>query len=142
VAEDLPHVADAGAALEEVRGAGVPEGVGMETGEARLTGMRPQPADQGALPQPPPAPGGEEEGVLSRVLEQEGTSVLEVEVQGREGSSGEGDETVPSPLAVTDEERALLQVDVRDAEADTLATPEAGAVEEPIGNCFCAARAR
>jgi Uncharacterized conserved protein (COG2071) len=116
VAEELLDRAKVGAALEQVRGEGVAEPVGV--GE--------QAAERGRVERP--AACGDEEPVL-RAANELRAPFLEIAAEAVGGLLAERDDPLLVALPAH-EDVLLLPVDVREAEVDSLLSPQAGRVDE------------
>src|SRR5688500_6186962 len=114
VAEELLDRAQVGAALEQVRGEGVPQPVGV--GE--------HPANRARVE--PPAADGEEEGVLGAAREAR-ADVAQVEPEQERRLFAERHSALLASLPA-DEDEFLLEVHVGEVEADCLRAPQPGGV--------------
>ena len=130
VAEELLDVPDVGAALQQVRRAGMPQIVRRErVRDVGTLGVQVHQALDGLHAQPR-AVAGEKERRFVRVAHQARTGVAEVAIDRLGGPPDERDEAVLAALAFADDEDALPELDVSDIQPLAFADAEADAVEE------------
>jgi hypothetical protein len=132
VAEQGLDLADVGAALDQLGGDAVPEDVrrDLEREPRTLRALSDQELDrfrrEGAALER-----GQEDGGRTRLLDEHGPRLAEIEIEGGGGAAQEGNEAVLLALALPHEEHPPGEVDVSGLDPPALADADPGAVGGP-----------